>query len=321
MRHHGFSCSSLYTVTPEQAQENLLIDDFEGEGYAELISRFAAPLPLPVILDLMGIPREELQQIKQWCDAWPALIYGRLPLAEQLACAHRLRAFQRYAAALIMARRATPQADMISTMVQAWDAGLDTTLPELAAMVAELLLAGNETTTCLLGQALRLLLEKPERWRALCANPNLISKAVEEILRFEAPLFGTTRVVTETTVVHGVTIPAGAPVLLLFGSGNHDERPFACPDEFDLQRPNARQHLSFGRGIHTCSGAPLARLHGRVALEVLTSRLPTMQLVPGEPIPMAPNLVRGPIRLVVEWHTGPAGASEQQHTILNNSNR
>ena len=84
---------------------------------------------------------------------------------------------------------------------------------------------------------------------------------------------------------------------------NRDELPFACPDAFDLQRPNARQHLSFGRGIHTCSGAPLARLHGRVALEVLTSRLPTALLVPREPIPMAPNLVRGPIRLVVEWQT------------------
>src|SRR5262249_49919002 len=154
-------------------------DSFVREGRAEMIGQFAYPFPLTTIVDLMGIPRGEMERIKRWCDAWAPLMFARLPEQQQLVLAQSIRDYQRYIATLVEARRETPQPDFISALVHTRLEGVTPTTQELAGMIAGTIFAGHETTTCLLGSALRLLLEKPERWRALCEQPNLIPKAVE----------------------------------------------------------------------------------------------------------------------------------------------
>jgi cytochrome P450 len=158
----------------------------------------------------------------------------------------------------------------------------------------------------MLGHALRLWLEQPERWQKLREQPGLIPQAVEEVLRLEPPLMAMSRVTTEPVEVGGVSLPAGARLLLAFAAGNRDEARFAQPGDLDLERSNVAQHMAFGKGVHVCVGAGLARLEGRVALEVLTQRLPEARLVPGEPFVFVPGLLRQHARLPVEW--GPRSA-------------
>jgi cytochrome P450 len=178
-------------------------------------------------------------------------------------------------------------------------------MPELVRVVQMLLVAGNETTTKFLAETLRYLAAEPARWDALRADPSLIPNAVEEGLRLAAPTQGMYRIVTTDTELGGVPIPKGSKVAIMFASANRDEALFDDPDAFDLERPNPREHLAFGKGTHFCVGASLSRLEGNVALERLTARLGSVALADTNTYEYQPSFaLRGLKRL--ELHVTPS---------------
>ena len=166
----------------------------------------------------------------------------------------------------------------------------------------ELLFAGHETTTGLIGNALRQLLTHRHAWDDICRDASLIPNVVEEVLRFDSSVIAWRRRTTEAVKIGGVPVPAGVSLLLLFGSANRDPAVFEDPERFDIRRRNAREHLSLGQGTHYCLGAPLVRLEARVVLEELSARLPSLRLVPGQALRFQPNTTfRGPLSLLAEW--------------------
>ncbi len=281
---------------------NRLVDEFIHDGCAEIISQFAYPLALEVVFSLLGIPRKDIEQNRQWSQDWLTLMSVQLDEERQIACAQSTVAFQHYLAGLLAERREVPQDDLISTLLLSCVPDEEPLSEnELVILLQGLVLAGHESTTNMIGTGLLHLLEDTSRWQALCEHPERIPLTVEEILRFDAPIQMFARTTTREVTIDGVMLPEDAALLLIYGSGNRDEEIFANADEFQLQRtPN--HHLAFGHGVHFCVGAALARLEGRIAFETLTSRLPDLRLVPGQLLAHIPTLLfRGYERLEVQW--------------------
>lgn len=269
-----------------------LIDHMLAADSADLVRQYTYPLPMRVLLEFLGLPVEDADFIKQWCNDHMLLSAPGIGAAQQLRSARTEVAFSRYTEALIAARQHQPQADVLSELIHARAEGerpLD--VVELHALVQQLLFAGHETTANLLSNTCYALLRDRAPWRALQNDPTLIPRAVEEGLRYDAPVQGMFRTTTEDVAMHGVTLPAGARVFVVFGAANRDERIFAHPHRFDLWRPDADKHLAFGHGIHHCLGAPFVRLEARIALEVLVQRLPDVHPVPAQAITYLPNLL------------------------------
>lgn len=281
---------------------NRLVDAFIHDGRVEIISQFAYPLALEVVFSLLGIPQQDVEQTRQWSQDWLMLMSIQLDEEHQFACARSTVAFQRYLAGLLAERRRVPHDDLMSTLSLFCVPDEEPlTEAELVIMLQGLILAGHESTTNMIGTGLLLLLDHPEHWQKLCKSPESIPLTVEEILRFDAPIQMFARMTTREVTIDGVTLPEEASLLLIYGSGNHDEEVFAHADEFQPQRTSNR-HLAFGHGVHFCVGAALARLEGRVAFEVLTSRLPQLRLAPGQELTHIPTLLfRGYERLEMEW--------------------
>lgn len=281
---------------------NRLVDAFIDDGYTEIISQFAYPLALEVVFSLLGIPRQDIEQTRQWSQDWLAIMSVQLDEERQVACAQSTVAFQHYLAGLLAQRMRVPQDDLISTLSLSCIPDEEPlTETELVILLQGLILAGHESTTNMIGTGLWLLLEHPEHWQKLCEHPENIPQAVEEILRFDAPIQMFARTTTREVTMDGVTLPEEASLLLIYGSGNRDEEIFAHAHEFQPQRASNR-HLAFGHGVHFCVGAALARLEGRIAFEVLTSRLPELRLISGQTLTHIPTLLfRGYERLGVTW--------------------
>jgi cytochrome P450 len=203
---------------------------------------------------------------------------------------------------------ANPRQDFVTDLVNAKDAdGKGLAIEQAATIVLNLLFAGHETTTGLLGNAFRRLLADGDSWRAICRDPTLIPGAIEEVLRLDSSVITWRRRTTQQVDIGGVAVPQDAKLLLLLGAANRDSSVFPDPDRLNIKRPNAREHLSFGAGPHLCLGAPLARLQGKVVLEKVSARLPDLRLVPGVKLEFAPNVsFRGPLWLPVEWGTASA---------------
>jgi cytochrome P450 len=300
----AFSARRVAQMEPRIRQyANALLDAFMDDGQADLVRQFAYPLPILVVLRLIGIPEGDMERIKAWCDNRVMFIFGQPSPEQQISVAHDLVAFWNYTKAFCEQRQREPQDDLTSDLaaiVTADPSALD--MHELASIVFSLTIAGHETTTNLLGNAMKHLLTHREQWEQLCANPALIENTVEEVLRFDGPLTFWRRVATEDVELSGVRIPHGAKLALVLGSGSHDEAYFAHPEQFDIHRQNARNHLAFGKGIHYCIGAALARLEARIALELFTQRLSGLRLVPDQQIEYAPMLsFRGPKQLLITW--------------------
>lgn len=296
-----FSKDSIAALEPRiRALTEELVESFVREGQVDLVGAFTHPLPVRVIFMMLGLPVEQMGTFKHWAEELGRFLSMEpMDVERQKECVRNVLAMQDYTAALIAERAKDPRDDGLSVLAQRLkeDAGLDER--DLAAMVMLLISAGHETTTGLLGLMVRMLLEQPERWQKLCAEPHLIPRAVEEALRCETPVVATNRVTTEPVQLGGVQLPAGARVMLMLPSGNWDAERFSEPEQFDLNRPGANQHLSFGKGIHVCVGSGLARLEAKVALEVLTQRLPGLRLVEAaQPLPF---VVRHHSCLVVAW--------------------
>ena len=261
---------------------NDLVDRFIGDGRVELVAQFAVGLPLTVIADSLGVAREDMNKFKRWSDDAVAPLGGMITPERQIECAHSLVEFQHYFAARLEERRAEPRDDLLTDLVNARLDGVEPlNVPEMLNILQQLLVAGNETTTNLIASAMMILLREPGQMAALAADRSLIPNFIEEALRLESPVSALFRVTLADTEVGGVRIPAGSRVVVIYGSGNRDDAHFPEAVRLDIRRENARTHLAFGQGVHFCIGAALARMEGRVAFEILLSRLRNIRFMAG----------------------------------------
>ncbi len=278
-----------------------LIDRFIDKGHCEFVAEFGVPLPVTVIADQLGVPRADVGQLKEWSDAVADRLGGMLTRDQELECAHKIVALQHYMKARLDERREQPRDDLLSDLVNARLADerpLDTA--ELLSIVQQFLVAGNETTTNTLTGGILTLIQNPDQFARVEANPALIKGMIEEVLRLESPTNSMWRVVKQDVTLGGVAIPTGAMVLLRFGSGNRDAAKFADPDRFDVTRVNAHMHLAFGRGVHSCVGAMLSRKEMEVAFRRLFRRINNVRLAPGNDLMHHTNLLlRGLKRLEI----------------------
>ncbi|AFK04374.1 cytochrome P450 [Emticicia oligotrophica DSM 17448] len=279
-----------------------MIEDFAAKGKTNIIKDLAYDLPAYVIFMLLGVPNEEVQQVKSWAESRLLLTWGDLSEDDQLMHAQNMVKYWNYCQGLVAKRKENPTDDLPGDLVRYQAEGYEISDREIAAMCYSALFAGHETTTSLLGNGIRELLIHRKSWESLCTNHEMIPNAVEEVLRYSPSIVSWRRRSTEEATVGGITIPAGSNILLVMGSGNRDEAQFENGEDFDIERKNANQHLSMGSGIHFCLGAPLAKLEAKVVLEELTKRLPSLRLTPEQTFAFAQNTsFRAPVALEVEW--------------------
>lgn len=300
----GFTGARVRAMLPTmRARADELVDGFEG-GRAELVGGYAIPFVQTVINAIIGFPPEDGEQIQVWTDDVNMLWNLLAPLEDRVASAHRMVEYTGYLQKLIDDRRANPREDLISDLVHGAHGhpGLsDEYVQNIVRGAARV--AGFDTTRDAITATMLVILQNDDvRGRVLADPARTIPKVTEEALRRDAPHRGLFRITTRDTSLGGTDLPVGTPLLLLFGSGNRDETVFPDPDTVDLDRPNVRDHLAFGRGLHVCPGAPMARAEIRVALETLIRRLPGMRLADGyEPTYIASYFFRGLERLDVAW--------------------
>jgi cytochrome P450 len=286
---------------------NRLVDAFIADGQADLQSQYATPLPLIVIVDLLGLDHADAKNLKRWSDDYSeAIASNSRPMQRHrvLECAQSLTDLQLYFSQKIKERTESPGDDLISDLIKANNA-----LPEpaehiiLVDMLRIFLIGGNETTALAIGTMMYRLLETPSLFARLREDPSLIPRAIEESLRFESPTQWSGRTTQIDTTLAGVEIPAGARVYLNWGSVNRDDSKFPDqPDAFDLDRPPQAGQLAFGYGPHFCVGSPLARMEMRITLEVFIARLKNLRLDPNSECRFQPNSVlRGLKQLRVQF--------------------
>lgn len=252
-----------------------LIDEFVAEERCEFLAAYARPFPLLVIADLLGVPQHDHPMFR-------VLLAGGGPTADQPWATpsedgsvdlNPLAYLDKWFTGYIEDRRADPRSDMLTQLAST--PFPDGSLPEVVDVVrlaTFLFMAGHETTARLLSSALHVLAEQPQLQKTLRDKREQIPNFVEEVLRFEDPIKTDFRLTRLATTLGGVEVPAGTTVMLLPGAANRDPRHFACPEQFQSDRTNARQNLSFGRGVHSCPGGPLARIEARVTIERLLER-------------------------------------------------
>ncbi|MCZ8521148.1 MULTISPECIES: cytochrome P450 [Paenibacillus] len=288
--NQAFTPKAVAAMEPRIAElAHELLDRAAEGGEFDLIRDFAYPLPVIVIAELLGIPSEDRDRFKHWSDEVVAsadtILGGSLSGSQQ---AHR--EMNEYFSGIIEQRRKEPKDDLISALIAAEDGEFHLSQSDILAFCALLLVAGNETTTNLIGNAVLALIEHPEELAKLRSRPELLTSAIEEVLRFRSPVQAMFRTASGDVEIGGQLIPAGSRVVAWIGSANRDEDKFPEAGRFDIERtPNG--HIAFGHGIHFCLGAPLARLEAKVALEAVLSRLPELALASEEPLPPARGFI------------------------------
>jgi len=278
-----------------------LIDTFIHDHKAEFISQFAYPLPLEVALFLIGVPKEDMALARKLSYDMSMLVNSPLHEEQQVECARGFVRFQHYLIQLVNERRSAPKEDLMSDLLETPPGEKPFDDAQLAHQLNGVVIAGYDTTAQLLGNGLAILLERPERWQTLCAHPEHIPQAIEEILRYDSPVHAFFRTTTQEVILGGTKFPPETSLMVVFGSANRDETQFPQADEFDMQRsPN--RHVAFGHGIHTCIGSFLARKQGQIAFETLCQRLPNLRLAPEQAFSHSPILrQRGFAHLEVVW--------------------
>lgn len=277
-----------------------LLDRFAASGRADLVHDLFYPLPALTIFTLIGFPLADSDRIKAWCADKLDVNWGDPTAERQIRSARNMVAFHDHCAAFVARRRQEPADDLVGALIADERALTDA---EITSLIFALSFAGHETTTNLLGNMLRRLLTEPGAWDEIRADRSLIPGAVEETLRFDTSVPMWRRVTTRAVEVGGMALPAGSRVVLAFAAADREPGVFPDPDRFDVRRANARRQLSFGRGIHLCLGAGLARLECDIVINTLADRLPGLRLSAGHDVAYPPNLsFRGPVALHAEWN-------------------
>jgi cytochrome P450 len=287
-----------------------LLDAVAGSPRIDLVAALAFPLPATVVFALIGVPERDHLQLKRWCGYRAALSWGRPDPADQVDIATNIAAYRAYLRELVEEKATGRGDDLTSDLLAIHDEDPDRlTRPEIASILFSLSFAGHETTTGLIGNTVRRLLEDPARWEAVSASVgagsgDVVAAAVEETLRFDPSVPAWRRVTTRPTTLGGIELPEGAKLFLWLAAANRDPAVFTEPDRFDLHRTDNDRHLAFGRGLHYCLGANLGRLEAQVAVEELARRFPRLRLVPDQRLSFHPNIsFRGPQRLLAETGT------------------
>src|SRR5215469_2612374 len=254
-----------------------LVDAVEGKGEFDVMADLANPLPVMVISDLLGVPPEDYRQFKTWSDKIIEAdnTLPGMPIPDEIKTA--FTELRSYFVRDIERRRKTPGPDLVSALVAAHDEAEALTADELLQFLVLLLLAGNETTTNLIGNGMLALGRNPASMAALRSKPELMRPAIEEMLRYDGPVQATFRTATKDTNVGGTPIAAGTGAFVILAAANRDPAQFKDPETFDITR-NPNEHVAFGDGIHFCIGAPLARLEGAIAIGAALERFPHLRL-------------------------------------------
>ncbi|SDY28591.1 cytochrome P450 family protein [Salimicrobium album] len=254
---------------------NELIDDMQDRSQIDLIDDFAFPLPIIVICEMLGVPSEDRDKFRTWSNT---LVEASNDPEKAEKVQQHMQEFTAYLQEWMADRQENPQNDMISKLIQAEESGDRLSEQELYGVVSLLIIAGHETTVNLISNGMYALMTHPEQMRKLQEQPDLLRPAIEEMLRFEGPVeFSTDRWASETVELQGQTIHRGEHVLVALDAANRDPEAFEDPDVFDITRGRSK-HLAFGKGMHFCLGAPLARVEAEVSLQTLLERFPDLQL-------------------------------------------
>jgi cytochrome P450 family 150 subfamily A5 len=300
-KHRDHRHLVMRQLTPKRLKENegfmwrladRQIDELIERGECEFIGDYANPFTLFVIADLLGVPEDEHGEFRNALARRPRT--NAVGSTKDMLSHSPLEWLYDRFSTYVADRRLEPRGDVLTALATTTFPNGE--LPEVIDVVrvaANLFAAGQETTVRLLGSALRLIGERPDLQQLLRAQPELIPDFVEEALRIESPVKGDFRLARRPTTVAGVDIPAGVTLMVLNGAANRDPRHFDDPDEFRVDRVNAREHLAFGRGVHSCPGGPLARMEARVSIERLLDRMAEIR--------------------VSDAHHGPAGARRYQY--------
>jgi cytochrome P450 len=301
----AFSMKRVTAMIPAiEATAAQLLDAVAGETEFDLVAALAFPLPANIVFSLMGVPEQDYGQLKQWCGYRAALSWGRPAPEDQVEIATSMAAYRGYMRTLVGLKVQTPGDDLASDLIAIHAEAPDRlTLDEIASILFSLSFAGHETTTGLISNTVRRLLEDPSRWTEIAEQPQLIPQAVEETLRYDPSVAVWRRVTTRPVTLGGVDLPEGARLYLWLASAGRDQAAFTEPDRFDLHRPDAERHLAFGKGQHFCLGANFGRLEAQLAIAELARRYPRLRLVPDQELTFHPNIsFRGPQTLRVRPH-------------------
>jgi cytochrome P450 len=302
----AFSVKRINAMIPAiVATTARLLDAVAGQPEFDLVAALAFPLPANIVFSLMGVPERDYPQLKLWCGSRAALGWGRPAAGDQVEIATSMAAYRRYLRDLVDSRASARSDDLTSDLLAIHDEDPKRlTRDEISSILFSLSFAGHETTTGLIGNTVRRLLEEPGRWARVAERPELIQAAVEETLRYDPSVPVWRRVTTRRVTLGGVDLPEGARLFLWLAAGGRDPSVFPRPDDFDLDRANASQHLAFGLGLHYCLGANFGKLETRLALEELARRYPRLRLAEGQRFTFHPNIsFRGP--QVLRVRTGP----------------
>lgn len=279
----AFSAKVIEGMRPfvRETVDSLLEEMSRGEE-AELIADYAHPLPVIVICRMLGVPAEDVRLFSRWSDDLVHTLDPMIgPEVVQRATESEL-AFDEYFHALIAERRSDPRDDLLTALIAAEEEGQRLSEEELLRTLILLLVAGHETTVNLISNGTLALLRNRGELERLQADPSLIKNAIEELLRYDAPVQLTGRIPLEDMEIGGRTVRKGQQVVALVGAANRDPEAFPDPDRLDIGRRDIR-HVAFGGGIHFCLGASLARAEGQIAIDTLVHRFPGLELGPGEP--------------------------------------
>lgn len=259
---------------------NELLDAVGNHGRMDIIEDFAYPLPVTVIAEMLGVPAEDRARFKHWSDEVSVVLGGDVAALSETLLRRATTAREElaeYFRDVVRRRRQNPGTDLISALTQAEEEGGKLTEDELYSTVVLLLVAGNETTTNLIGNGMLALMRHPGEMQKVWASPSLVPAAIEEMLRFDGPVQLTTRMAKTDLEIQGTKIPKGDWLYLVLGAANRDPAQFPDPDRFDVSRAE-NKHIAFGAGAHFCLGAPLARLEAQIALRALRERFPNLRL-------------------------------------------
>ena len=278
-----------------------LLDAVDATAPFDLMPSLAFPLPATIIFSFVGVPEQDWQPLKEWCGHRASLAWGRPKPDEQVHHARNMAAYHGYLRKLVATKATARGDDFASALLAIHDENPEAlTLDEISSILYSLTFAGQETTTHLIGNAVRRLLEDPARWDSIVADPQLIPRAVLETLRFDPSVPVWRRVTKRPVTLGGVALPAGAKLFLWLAASGRDASVFPGPDRFDLNRRNASKALAFGKRIHYCVGAALAKVEAQIALEGLARRFPRLRLVAGQQLSFHANIsFRGPQSLWV----------------------